>query len=94
LLTIIEPLGPSKVVLVVKNLPAKKGDARDMGSNTGSRRSSGVGDGSPLQYSCLGNFMDRGGWRATVHGIAKSQTLLSTMTEPLKACAGTRTQTF
>ena len=35
------------------------------------------GNGNPLQYSCLGNPMDRGAWRATVYGVAKSWTLLS-----------------
>ena len=59
---------------VVKNLPASAGDARDMGSIPGSGRSSGGGNGTPLQYSCLGNPMDRGAWWATVHEIAKSQT--------------------
>ena len=43
----------------------------------GSGRSSGAGTGNPLQYSCLENFMDRGAWRATVHGVAESQTQLS-----------------
>ena len=37
----------------------------------------GEGNGNPLQYSCLGNLMDRGAWWATVHGVTKSQTLLS-----------------
>ena len=37
----------------------------------------GEGTGNPLQYSCLENSMDRGAWRATVHGIAKSRTQLS-----------------
>ena len=41
------------------------------------RRSPGAGNGSPLQYSCLGNPMDRGAWLATVHGITKSQIQLS-----------------
>ena len=36
--------------------------------------SPGEGNGNPLQYSCLDNSMDRGAWRATVHGVAKSQT--------------------
>ena len=36
----------------------------------------GEGNGNPLQYSCLGNPMDRGAWRATVHGVAKSRTRL------------------
>ena len=37
-------------------------------------RSPGEGNGNPLQYSCLENFMDRGAWQATVHGAAKGQT--------------------
>ena len=37
-------------------------------------KSPGGGNGNPLQYSCLGNLMDRGAWRATVHGVVKSQT--------------------
>ena len=40
-------------------------------------RSHGRGNGNPLQYSCLGNAMDRGAWWATVHGVTKSQTHLS-----------------
>ena len=40
----------------------------------------GEGNGNPLQYSCLGNPMDRGAWWATVHGVAKSQTQLSGFT--------------
>ena len=40
-------------------------------------RSFGEGNGSPAQYSCLGNPMDRGAWRATIHGVAKSGTKLS-----------------
>ena len=62
---------------VVKNPPASAGDARDPGSIPGSGRSSGEGNGEPLQYSHLENPMDGGAWRATVHGIAKSQTQLS-----------------
>ena len=41
-------------------------------------RSLGEGNGNPLQYSCLENPIDRGAWRATVHGVAKSRTQLST----------------
>ena len=59
---------------VVKNLPASAGDT---GLIPGSGRSPGRGNGNLLQYSCLGNPMDRGAWRATVHGVAKSQTRLS-----------------
>ena len=56
------------MVLVVKNLHASAGDLRDMGSILGSGRSSGQGNGNPLQYSCLEKPMDRGGWWAIVHG--------------------------
>ena len=56
---------------VVKNLPANAGD---VGSIPGSGRSVGGGNDNPLQYSCLGNPMDRGAWRAVVHGVTKSQT--------------------
>ena len=48
-----------------------------LGSILGLGRSPGGGNGNPLQYSCLGNPMDRGAWWATVHGAAKSQTRLS-----------------
>ena len=63
---------------VIKNPPANAGDAGEMGSIPGWRRSPEVGNGSPLQYSCLENPIDRGTWQATVHGVAKSQTRLST----------------
>ena len=52
-------------------------DAGDPGSNPGLGRSPGEGNGNPLQYSCLENPMDRGAWRAIVHGVAKSRTQLS-----------------
>ena len=52
-------------------------NAEDLGSIPGSGRSSGDGNGNPLQYSCLENPMDRGAWWATVHGVAESQTSLS-----------------
>jgi len=61
---------------VVKNLPASAGDIREVGSIPGSARSPGGGHGNPLQYSCLENPMDREAWRATVHGVAQSQTRL------------------
>ena len=64
------------MALVVKNLLANAQDIRDPGSIPGFGRSPGGGHGNPLQYSCLENPMDRGAWRATVHGIAKSQTSL------------------
>ena len=64
--------GASQVALMVKNPPANAGDLRDAGSIPGSGRSPGEGHGNPLQYSCLENPMDRGAWRATGHGVAKS----------------------
>ena len=64
----------SQVALVVKNPPANAGDIRDAGSIPGSGRSPGEGHGNPFQYTCLENPMDRGASRATVHGVAKSQT--------------------
>ena len=62
---------------MVKNLPAKAGDT---GFIPGLGRSPGDGNGSPLQYSCLGNAMDRGAWSATVPGVTKSRTQLSKYT--------------
>ena len=53
---------------MVKNPPANAGD---MGSIPGLGRSPGEGNGNPLQYSCLGNPMDRGAWWTTVHGVAE-----------------------
>ena len=61
---------------MVKNTPANAGDARDGGSMPVLGRSAGGGNGNPLQYSCLENCMDRGASWATVHGVAKSGTLL------------------
>ena len=52
----------------VKNLPDNAGDS---GSIPGLGRSPGEGNGNPLQYSCLGNPMDRGSWWAAVHGLTK-----------------------
>ena len=49
-------------------------NAGDSGSIPGLGRSAREGNGNPFQYSCLENPMDRGGWWATVHGVAKSQT--------------------
>jgi len=66
----------SQLVLVVKNSPASAGDVRIMGLIPGSGRSPGEGNGSPLQYSCLENHIDRGVWWAAVHGVTKSWTLL------------------
>ena len=62
---------------MVKNLSANAGDAEDLGLIPGLGRSPGERNGNPLQCSCLGNPMDRGAWRATIHGVAKSGTKLS-----------------
>ena len=54
---------------VVKNLSTNAGD---MGLIPGLGRYPGGGNGNPLQYSCLGNAMDRAAWRDTVHGVRES----------------------
>ena len=76
----------SQAVLVVKNPSANAGDIRDAGSISESGITPGGGHGNPLQCSCLENPMDRGAWRATLHGVTKSwirlkqlSTLLFTM---------------
>ena len=74
------------MTLVVNNSPAKAGDLRDVDSISGLGRSPGGGTGKPLQYSYLGNSMDRGAWQATVHRVTKSQTWLS-----VSACTHTHT---
>ena len=59
----------SQVALVVKNPPANAGDIRDMGSILHLGRFPREGNGNPLQYYFLGNSMDRGDWRATIHRV-------------------------
>ena len=83
---------------VVTNLPANAGDV-DSVPEWG--RFPGEGNGNPLQYSCLGNPMGRGAWRATVHGVTKSQTGLSDYTttsridiQPGGAMAECRKETY
>ena len=66
------------LVLVIKNSPANAGDVRDVGSIPGSGRSPRRENGNPLQYSYLENLTDRGAWRATVHGVAESDTTKAT----------------
>ena len=94
--------GASQVALVVKNPPANAGDIRDAGLIPGSGRSPGEWHGfywivpvkskvslSSLQYSCLENPMDRGAWKSTVHGVAKSWTRLKWLSRyalPLQNC--------
>ena len=64
----------SQVTLVVKNPPANAGDKRDAGLIPEPGRSPGGGHGTPLQYSCLENPMDRGAWQTTVYRVTKYQT--------------------
>ena len=66
-------LRASLVAQTVKNPPAMQ---ETRGSIPGWGRTPGEGNDNPLQYSCLENPMDRGGWQATVHGVAKSWTQL------------------
>ena len=61
---------------MVKNTPANAGDLRDVGSTPGLGRSPGGGSGNPFQYSCLENPMNRGAWKAIVHRVAQSRTIL------------------
>ena len=75
--TFKQTVSPNKVFQVapvVKNPPANAGDAGDVDLIPESGSSPGEGNGDPLQCSCLGNPMDRGAWRATVHGVTESDT--------------------
>ena len=63
----IKKIWTSQMALVVKNLPASAGEARNLGFIPGFRRSSGRGQGDSLQYSCLENLMDRGAWWTRAH---------------------------
>ena len=63
-----------------RSISANVGDARDVGSIPGLGRPSGIGNDNPLQYSCLGNPMDKRAWQTTVQGVAKSQTQLGAHT--------------
>ena len=63
-----------QVAPVVKNMPAKAEDVKDMGSIPGLGRSPRGGNRNPLQHSCLENPMDRRAWWATGHRVAKSKT--------------------
>ena len=86
---------------MVKNSPANAGDKRDSGSIPGSGRSPRVGNGNPLQYSCLENAMDRGAWQATIHRIAKESVGQNWATEQpflptlgLKTCLGSNSESY
>ena len=89
LLTIVPSAFPSlkpilhiitKPSLVAHMVKASAYNAGNLGSFPGLGRSTGEGNGNPLQYSCLENPMDREAWQATVHRVAKSRTRLSDFT--------------
>ena len=67
--------------LVVKKLPANAPDRRELGLIPGLERSHGVGNGNSLQYSFLENFMDRGGWWASLWGHKESDTTEQLITQ-------------
>ena len=80
----------SQAALVAKNPPASAGDIRDVGSIPGSGRSPGIGNGNPLQYSCLENSTDRGFSQAIVpritrvgHNLATKPPLLNVFPVPI-----------
>ena len=77
---------------MVKNLPANAGTQGDVGSIPGLEQSPGGGNGNPLQYSCLGNPMDRGAWEATVHGAAKSDKSMHAHTSAYQICSAESSQ--
>ena len=79
----------SLVAQPVDNLPYNAGD---VGSVPEWGRSPGEGHGNPLQYSCLENPMDRGAWRATVHGVTKCQTRLTRLSGHTHTCVRGVTQ--
>ena len=72
LMILLISFGACQVVLVIKNLSVSVGDIRDPGSIPGLGKSSGGGNGNPLQYTCLENPMDRRACWATVHKVTKS----------------------
>ena len=75
--TFVAEMGIALGSLVAQMVKKSAYNEKDLGSVPGSGRSPGEGNSYPLQYSGLENFMDRGAWRATVHGVSKSQIRLS-----------------
>ena len=73
---------------MVKNPPANVGDTRAAGSIPGWGKSPGVGNGNPLQYSCLENSLDGGAWQATVHGVARTWARPSTHAQRVPVSGG------
>ena len=76
-ITILFPLKSHICILFGSDGKESICNAGDMGLIPGSGRSSREGSGYPLQYTCLENPIDKEAWKATVHGIAESQTRLS-----------------
>ena len=77
--------------MLLRNFSGKEsacnaGDWGDMASIPGLGRSPGEGNGNPLQYSCLGNLMDRGAWWATVHRVAKESDTTKIAMKNLWSC--------
>ena len=86
---IIDHIWASQVTLVIKNLLKNAIDIRDAYLIPWLGRSPGGRKVNPLQYSCLENPMDRGAWRATVHRVSKSWTVLKQLEgEWDKGCLG------
>ena len=77
--------------LAIKNPPANAGDTGDSGSVPGLGRSPGEGSDNPLQYSCLGNPMHRGAWKAVVHG---GTNLAANLAIPVQPISGTTLLSF
>ena len=72
--------GTSFKCYIALNLMVKLGEKMNVGILCKSSAKIGEGNGTPLQYSCLENPMDRGAWKAAIHGFAKSRTRLSDFT--------------
>ena len=70
----------TKAALMAQMVKESASSVGDTGLMPGLGKSSGEGNGNPLQCTCQENSMDTGAWWATVHGVAKSQTLLSDYT--------------
>ena len=72
---------------VVENLPVNAGDTGDTVLVPGLERSPGEGNGNPLQYSCLGNLVDRGAWWATICGVARVRQDFVTIQQQIPSCS-------
>ena len=86
LMNTFQAFGTFLVAQMAKNPPANAGDTGDVGSIPELGQSPGEGNVSPLQYSCLENPMDRGAWRATVHGVAKKSVTSELLTVQAFIC--------